>query len=65
MDEKDEEELKKLLSERKKWKIFFEILTRKYVAISIIALIFLLKESAPIPGLDHIFKAITRMFGMH
>lgn len=62
MKKDDEQELQEFLKERKKWKHFFEILSRKYIWIPVVILIIYLKEAPPLhwPIVDSFLKILSR-----
>lgn len=60
LKKKRDEEIDKFLEERRKWKSFFEILSRKYVYIPIAILIFYLIDDPRI----NIMRFIKHLLGL-
>jgi len=59
MNKKDE--INSFLTERKKWKHFFEILSRRYIYIPLIIVFFYLIDDPNI----NILKFLKRLAGLH
>ena len=63
MDKESEEELEKILAERRKWENFFEILCRRYIYFPLILLLVYLIDDSNINIVAQIGKIVQKLFG--
>jgi len=64
MDKKSEDEIKIILKEHRKWKNFFDILSRRYVYVPLIVILIYLIDDSNINIVGAFIKFIKQIAGI-